>query len=131
VDLWLALFAEGDGIGRPGALYYAKSAYNLKIILRLKQGKTVSQASQELTVLQRAFLEDAYRGIFADPGRQDKFLAPYRPHACCLGKAWGMLRRRLERDYCSPSWAAASLRICCMTSPRATLSCFYRQREAS
>lgn len=60
VDLWLPLFAHDDGSGRAVTWHIGKPSYNLKIVLRLKPDATAQQSSEELTILQRSFLEDAY-----------------------------------------------------------------------
>jgi putative ABC transport system permease protein len=60
VDLWLPLFARGDGSDQAVTWHLAKPSFILDIAVRLRPGSSDQQASAEATSLYRAFLEDAY-----------------------------------------------------------------------
>jgi predicted permease len=70
VDLWLPLFARGDGTGRPVTWHTSAGSRNVRVVARLDTDHTVEQASSQLTALQRQFLEDTYP--VRDPAELDR-----------------------------------------------------------
>jgi putative ABC transport system permease protein len=60
VDLWLPLFAVGDGSGQPVTWHNSKTSFNMTVVARLRSGVQQPRVAAELTSVYRAFLEDAY-----------------------------------------------------------------------
>ncbi len=69
VDLWLPLFAEDDGSGRPVTWHTSGSSFRLTVVGRLRPGVTSAQSEAQLTVIERASLEEAYGLDDATPAR--------------------------------------------------------------
>jgi predicted permease len=87
VDLWLPLFAWGDGEKRAITWHKSGSSYILSIVMRLKPNVTAEQASAELTHFQRAFYVNEYADVFRDPKELDR----YRRARALLGPVTGGL----------------------------------------
>ena len=88
VDLWLPLFAQGDGSGRAVRWHTFGASYNLTVVGRLRPDITGAQASAQLAGFQRAFLEETYGPIFQDNAAR---LERYRRARVLLGPVTGGL----------------------------------------
>jgi putative ABC transport system permease protein len=60
VDVWLPLFAEGDGSGQPVTWHLPQTSFNMTLVARLRSGVSQPQVAAELTNVYRAFLVEAY-----------------------------------------------------------------------
>jgi predicted permease len=90
IDLWVPLFASGDGAGKVATWHTFSTSFNLVIAMRLKPGITVEQASAELTTLQRSFLTEAYGGMrSADAARDAELRERYDKARALLGSVTG------------------------------------------
>ena len=92
VDLWLPLFVQGDGSGRPVTWHTSRSSYSLGIVGRLKPDVTAAQAAAEVTGLQRAYLVETYTPILRDSTR----LEVYQRARALLGPVTGALGDNLR-----------------------------------
>ena len=81
VDLWLPLFAQGDGSGRAVRWHTFGASYNLTVVGRLRPDATGAQASTQLTGFLRAFLEETYGPLPRDDAAH---LARYRQASVLL-----------------------------------------------
>ena len=88
VDLWLPLFAQGDGSDRAVTWHTFGASYNLTVVGRLRPDTTGAQASAQLTGFQRAFLEETYASFSQDDAA---LLARYRQARVLLGPVTGGL----------------------------------------
>jgi predicted permease len=61
VDIWLPLFARGDGAGKAPTWHIPGTSFTLSLAARLKADRTAAQAAAELSSLYSAFLPVAYR----------------------------------------------------------------------
>jgi putative ABC transport system permease protein len=92
VDLWLPLFAEGDGTGRPITWHTFGASYSMNLVIRMKPGITIAQASAQLTTLQRSFLETTYMPSLRDEARMET----YRRARVVLGSITGGIGENLR-----------------------------------
>jgi putative ABC transport system permease protein len=92
VDLWLPLFAEGDGSDEHGKWHTSATSYNVRLVARLKDDVAAERASAELSTLLSTFLVEAYGPkMYADAARSDAFVERNRRVRALLGPVTGGL----------------------------------------
>jgi putative ABC transport system permease protein len=97
VDLWLPMFAYGDGSDHP-RWHTAATSFNVALVARLKEQAASAQASAELSTLYSTFLLEAYGPkTYNDPVRDAAFNERNRRARTVLGALGGGLGGDLQR----------------------------------
>jgi putative ABC transport system permease protein len=92
VELWLPLFALGDGAPNYAKWHTAGTSFNLTLVARLKHNVAAARAEAELSTLYSAFLLKAYGPkTFVDPAQNDAFSKRNRHARALLGPITGGL----------------------------------------